>query len=323
MGKIIYLPLEHIETRYTTHMDRDILKYLEDYGKEYIRIYPDIPSPQSMKAGSFLDAEFTIRFKSAQLAEVARLYREDIIDSGDIVWSSDLWHPGLPESIAYMNYFAKKDVKLRGLIHAGSWTDTDFVRDMERWAKNFEDILFDVADEIYCGSEFIKTDIVKKRIIHPDKLVPTGFPIDTENLDKVKSREKENIVIFSGRNVDEKQPWLFNQMRDKLGDNNIKFINTLEHNFSKDEYYNLLVKSKAVVSFALQENFGYSIAEAVYLGCTPILPNRLVYPEFYSKEYLYNTFDASCKMVEKAIYRDIKPPMVARDYQEAIQRWFR
>ena len=39
-----------------------------------------------MKAGSFLDAEFTIRFKSAQLAEVARLYREDVIDSGDVVW---------------------------------------------------------------------------------------------------------------------------------------------------------------------------------------------------------------------------------------------
>ena len=49
-------------------------------------------------------------------------------DSGDVIWSSDLWHPGLPESIAYMNYFAKKDVKLRGLIHAGSFTDTDFVR---------------------------------------------------------------------------------------------------------------------------------------------------------------------------------------------------
>ena len=88
MGKIIYLPLEHIESRYTVHMDRDILKYLEDSGKEYIRIYPDIPSPQTMKAGSFLDAEFTIRFKAAQIAEVARLYREDLIDSGDIVWSS-------------------------------------------------------------------------------------------------------------------------------------------------------------------------------------------------------------------------------------------
>ena len=323
MSKIIYLPLEHIESRYTVHMDRDILKYLENSGKEYIRIYPDIPSPQKMKAGSFLDAEFTIRFKAAQIAEVARLYREDTIDSGDIVWSSDLWHPGLPESIAYMNYFAKKNVRLRGLIHAGSFTDTDFVRDMERWAKNFEDNLFDIADEIYCGSDFIKDDIVKKRIIQPDKLVPTGFPLDTENLDKVKKVEKENIVIFSGRNVDEKQPWLFKQMRDKIGDNHIRFINTLEHNFSKEEYYDLLAKAKVVVSFALQENFGYSVQEAVYLGCVPILPNRLVYPELYIEEYLYNTFDEACNMVSEIIYNEFEPPMVVRDFQESIQRWFR
>ena len=45
MSKIIYLPLEHIESRYTVHMDRDITDYLERLGKEYIRVYPDIPSP--------------------------------------------------------------------------------------------------------------------------------------------------------------------------------------------------------------------------------------------------------------------------------------
>ena len=321
MGKIIYLPLEHIENRYTVHMDEDILKYLDNSGKEYIRVYPDIPSPQTMKAGSFLDAEFTIRFKAAQIAEVARLYREDVIDSGDIVWSSDLWHPGLPESIAYMNYFARKNVRLRGLIHAGSWTDTDFVRDMERWAKNFEDTLFDIADEIYCGSDFIKNDIVKKRIINPDKLVSTGFPLDVENLNKIKPVEKEDIVIFSGRNVDEKQPWLFKQMRDKIGDNNIKFINTLEHNFSKEEYYKLLSRAKVVVSFALQENFGFSILEACYLGCIPVVPNRLVYPELYSEEYLYNTFEDACSMVVDAIYNGVALPWV-RDFQECMEKWF-
>ena len=56
MGKIIYLPLEHIESRYTTHMDRDITSYLEKSDLHCIKIYPDIPSPKSMKAGSFLDA---------------------------------------------------------------------------------------------------------------------------------------------------------------------------------------------------------------------------------------------------------------------------
>ena len=325
MGKIIYLPLEHIESRYTTHMDRDISNYLDNLDRECIKVYPDIPVPTSMKAGSFLDAEFTIRFKAAQIEEVARLYREDVIDSGDVIWSSDLWHPGLPESIAYMNYFAKKDVKLRGLIHAGSFTDTDFVRDMERWAKNFEDTLFDIADEIYCGSDFIKNDIIKKRLINPDKLVVTGFPLDTENLDKVEKKPKEDIVVFSGRNVDEKQPWLFKQMEDRLGDviGSTQFINTLEHNFSKDEYYDLLSRAKVVVSFALQENFGFSIAEAVYLGCVPVVPNRLVYPEFYSEQYLYDTFDTACDKVNMALKGNLLAPLHGRDYQEAIERWFR
>ena len=84
----------------------------------------------------------------------------------------------------------------------------------------------------------------------------------------------------------------------------------------------MLSKSKVVVSFALQENFGCSVQEAVYLDCTPILPNRLVYPEFYSKEYLYDTFDEACSMVLKVIYGDIKPPMVVRDFQESMERWF-
>jgi len=325
MGKIIYLPLEHIESRYTTHMDRDISNYLDNSFRECIKVYPDIPVPTSMKAGSFLDAEFTIRFKAAQIEEVARLYREDIINSGDVIWSSDLWHPGLPESIAYMNYFAKKDVKLRGLIHAGSFTDTDFVRDMERWAKNFEDTLFDIADEIYCGSDFIKNDIVKKRMINPEKLVVTGFPLDTANLNKVEKKPKEDIVVFSGRNVDEKQPWLFKQLEDRLGDvhGSTEFINTLEHNFSKKEYYDLLSRAKVVVSFALQENFGFSVAEAVYLGCVPVVPNRLVYPEFYAEQYLYDTFDNACDKVNMALKGNLLPPLHTRDYQESIERWFR
>ena len=302
MSKIIYLPLEHIPSRYTVHMDRDITEYLENSKKDFIKIYPDIPTPKTMKAGSFLDAEFTIRFKAAQIEELARLYREDIIDSGDIIWSSDLWHPGLPESVAYMNYFAKKDVKLRGFIHAGSFTDTDFVRDLERWAKNFEDNLFDISDKIYCGSNFIKNDIVKKRFVNPDKFVVTGLPLDEKGLNKYYNSdyEKENLVIFSGRNVDEKQPWLFDQLSEKLKDK-ATFINTQKHNFSKEEYYDLLIRAKVVVSYALQENFGFGINEAVYLGCVPILPNRLVYPEFYSEEYLYNTFDESVEKVESIL----------------------
>ena len=328
MNKIIYLPLEHIQSRYTVHMDKDVTEYLKTSGTDFIKIYPDIPVPKIMKAGSFLDAEFTIRFKAEQIAELARLYREDIIETGDIIWSSDIWHPGLPESVAYMNYFAKKDVKLRGFIHAGSFTDTDFVRDMERWAKNFEDILFDVCDKIYCGSEFIKNDIVKKRIVDPNKFVITGLPLDYRNLDKyLDTNSRENIVVFNGRNVDEKQPWLFKQLASMLG-GEVKCINTLEKNYSKDEYYDLLSRAKVVVSYALQENFGFGIQEATYLGCIPVLPNRLVYPEFYDDRYLYTTFDDSVNVVKSILndYYDWLPKeYTAHKYfktKQIMEKWF-
>ena len=181
MAKIIYIPLEHIDGRYTVHMDRDIEKYLQDNNLEYVKIMPTYETPP-LPEGQFLNAAFTSKFKSLQMAEISAMFERGEITDGDRFFFSDIWFPGI-ENIAYMKYFNKVDVKITGIIHAGSFTDTDFVRDMERWAKNFEDIIFDISDTIFCASEFIKQDIIKKRIVSPDKLVVTGLPVDYTGLD--------------------------------------------------------------------------------------------------------------------------------------------
>ncbi len=314
--KIIYLPLEHIDMRYTVYMDRIITDYLNNNKIPYISVYPDIP-PRDIKEGSFLDAPTTIEFKSRQIAKVAEMYYDGTIEDGDIIWTSDIWFPGL-ESVAYLNYFCNKDVKVRGFLHAGSFTDTDFVRDMERWAKNFEDVIFDISDKVFVASNFIKNDVIKKRMIDKDKLIVTGLPLDDKEFMQYKSDIKENIVVFNGRNVDEKQPWLFDELEKRIPD--CKFINTHKLKLPKNEYYQLLGKSKVVVSFALQENFGIGINEAVKLGCIPILPNRLVYKEFYNKEYLYNNFEECIVKVKKAIKGEYK--QTTPNYNFKIKKWF-
>ena len=48
---------------------------------------------------------------------------------------------------------------------------------------------------------------------------------------------------------------------------------------SKEDYLGWLKKGDVVVSTSLQENFGIATVEAVHCGCTPLLPNRLSYPE--------------------------------------------
>jgi hypothetical protein len=313
---LIYLPLEHIDARYTSHLDKDICKYLNNNGIPYHRIYPDIPSTR-LKNGTFLDASFTIDFKARQISQIAKMYANEEIKDGDTIFCSDLWMPGI-ESIAYLNYFCKKNVRLTGIIHAGSFTDTDFVRDMERWAKNFEDIILDISSEIYVASNFIRNDLIKKRFVHPDKVIVSGLPLDSV-LDEMKDiSRKEDIVIFNGRNVGEKQPELFERLRYYFP--NVTFINTQKEKLSKKEYYDLLSRSKVVVSFALQENFGYGINEAVKLGCIPVVPNRLVYPEFYSEIYRYDTFTDCIDIVRKALDNELPIPVPVTN--NSFKIWF-
>jgi glycosyltransferase involved in cell wall biosynthesis len=45
------------------------------------------------------------------------------------------------------------------------------------------------------------------------------------------------------------------------------------------EYSRLLWQARVVLSTAIHEFFGVSVVEAIYCGCTPVLPNRLSYRE--------------------------------------------
>ncbi len=47
----------------------------------------------------------------------------------------------------------------------------------------------------------------------------------------------------------------------------------------KEEYLQAACRADIVVSTAVHEFFGVSIIEAIYLGCLPVLPGRLSYPE--------------------------------------------
>jgi glycosyltransferase involved in cell wall biosynthesis len=334
MSRLIYVPLEHIDGRYTIHMDRDIEQYLQNNNIDYVKIMPNV-EPGPLPTGMFLNAAFTTKFKSLQLAAIAEMYEKNEITDDDVFFFSDIWFPGI-ESLAYMNYFWKVNPKITGIIHAGSFTDTDFVRDMERWAKNFEDIVFDIADVIYCASEFIRQDILKKRMVPDYKLVVSGLPVDFTGLEPYRNQKKERIIIFNGRLCDEKQPWLAEQLLSAVKqriENDDRFtsydknfhhtclIKTQENNFSKDEYYKLLGRACVVVSFALQENFGFGIAEAAYLGCVPVVPNRLVYPELYDKKYLYNNFDEAVEMTVNALL-NYEPPDIKIE-NNCFDVWFK
>lgn len=76
----------------------------------------------------------------------------------------------------------------------------------------------------------------------------------------------------------------FKELFCKLGDRLLH-----SDHMSTDSYWDIISKADVVVSTAQHEFFGVAMMEASYVGCYPLCPNRLVYPELYPKECLYNT----------------------------------
>lgn len=57
----------------------------------------------------------------------------------------------------------------------------------------------------------------------------------------------------------------------------------------RNDYLTLLARADVVVSTARHEFYGVAVLEAAWLGCFPLLPASLVYPELYPSECLYRT----------------------------------
>ena len=53
----------------------------------------------------------------------------------------------------------------------------------------------------------------------------------------------------------------------------------------REEYEKWLKRGAVVISTAIQENFGISVIEAIIMGCIPLLPDRLSYPEILPEEF--------------------------------------
>jgi len=101
------------------------------------------------------------------------------------------------------------------------------------------------------------------------------------------------------------------------------FVNDLSQIFrqtgrERDEYVKTLLSGDIVISTADHEFFGVAMLEATYCGCYPIVPNKLVYPEIYPKENLYNTSNA----LVKKLYNFCRNPRVFRKQRDQFFETF-
>jgi hypothetical protein len=100
--------------------------------------------------------------------------------------------------------------------------------------------------------------------------------------------QKEDLIVFAARNSPEKHPELFEILKQKLPQ--YQYVNCMEQGLNKQQYHEVLAKSKMVISFADLETLGICQHESLLAGSIPFVPNHLCYTEEYplTTPFLYD-----------------------------------
>lgn len=309
--KIYHVPIEPYETRYTKDW---IYQYEEEFRKNNVQfetIY-GIPVTQKIINGTVLDACGTHIYKFNQLLTLINKINLNEISDDDVIFFSDLWFPGI-ESLFYIRNITKKQFKICGILHAGTYDEFDFTYrcGMRGWGKYLEACWLSDVDKIFVATEFHKNLIIKNSIIsNNEKIIVTGIPFYCDDLRaKYYNSKKEDIIVFPHRLEIEKHPEIFDELVNWLKSKNINFkaVKTIEATNSREEYFNLIAKSKVMVSFADQETFGYSTVECMALGNIVVVPNKLSYTETVPDQYRYSTKKEAFDMVYNAFINYKEP----------------
>lgn len=300
MPKIISVPIEPLESRYSKQWDDWFTTEFAVKGIPFEVVY-GTPLTTTIENGAFLDVCGTNYYKASQLQILCKMIHTGKITSGDTILLHDAWFPGV-EMLAYMRDGLGVNFKIVGCFHAGTYDPTDFIskKGMGLWGEALENSWFRIYDACFVATNYHKQLILKNRVNAKDtRIHVTGFPINF--CDNPKPKEK--IVVFPHRLTDDKQPFLFDSIASylKMEHPDWTCIKTQAHSFSKKHYYDFLATSSIVVSFALHENWGIAVQEAIMLDNIPILPNRLSYKEMYPKQYRYDTIEDFIELLSYTI----------------------
>lgn len=316
MKRIIVVPIEPVETRYTWEWYNHVPGVLIDAGFDVYRV-DAIMDPPKAESSDFLNWTATNVYKARQVEIIAGWFEDGTIQNGDTFLFCDFWHPGVLQ-VKYMAVMLGINIRIVGLAHAGAYDGWDRLAIKSHkaggshWALQTEQAFKATYDVIVFATEFHR-ELFEASHGRSYKNVVAGFPMEyvLDNINKfgrdtmLYKRQNKYRVIFTQRLAPEKQPEKFKELERvmvELYGPQFEFVNMLERyqNPTKKDYYTELMKSDLYVSFALQETLGITPFEALCAGCKVLVPDRLSYKEMWLPDFKYDDKATMIEIAEQA-----------------------
>lgn len=299
-------------------------------GVPFTRIEPEPDfASREINVGSVVDGVGRSLYAMEQIKALLLLIEAGKIGDNDVIYFDDFWHPGM-EALRYAFDLMGVAPRMYAYLFAQSVDEFDFTYPMRHWMRFYEKGNAAILDGIFVCSSILKDLVVGGGICEASKVYLTGFPFSSE---EVKERmpagapwtyARENLVAFTSRFDKEKNPHFFLDVVERFAslDADVKFVVCtgrkqiksndtsavvrlhklrakypkhleLQENLSKEDYYEILSRSKIQFNTADQDFVSLTVLEATVAGCFPIYPYFRSFPETfeYKKGYMYERLD--------------------------------
>jgi hypothetical protein len=321
--RIIYLPLEPYEERYTLQLRTWNETRFKERNVPYLIVDGrTLREDKEIKTGQVLDAHGRCYWSMTQMAELVRLMEAGEITANDVVFSEDLFQPGY-ESLPYIISQLPEDMKPKVFTRnlAQSIDPDDFVFPWRNWMRDFESLVSKTCDGILMANTEMGPHMRIALLEAP--LYVTGLPFDKNEvrgrvgpLKTLRSRKKR--IIYSSRFDHEKQPDFFMDLIEKsdfvergyefwilTGSKTLRSTHeayvtraraleaagklVIKTGLQKSEYYEILADSQLQFNCARQDWQSNTLNEASALGTLSLCPAFRSFPQALnnSAKHLY------------------------------------
>ena len=324
MRKLFYMGLEPYEGRYTLQLEEWSRRAFSRRGIDWVNVPgKTIDNTKAISVGQVLDAHGRSYFGMSQMMNLVQMMREGECTGEDVVFFEDMFQPGM-ESLPYiMDQIPEEQrpkVWVRCLAQAVDPDDFVHVWGMGKWMSLYEEMCNEFVTGVLASNEEMIANMKIANWKAPLYNI-SGLAFDKNEVQErvdvnINSWEqRDNRVVFAARFDQEKQPDFFMDMIEEwygtpgtpevefailqggpLRSNNQKYIDrarkmeergqlVIYENLKKDEYYDILNRSKVLFNCALQDWTSNTVSEADALGCNVLFPAYRSFPEIFANDH--------------------------------------
>ena len=328
MSKLYYLPVEKYRSRWSQYVSGEegmFAHCVADANRsiELVAIAPD-DIVHEIEDGVVLDTGLRANWCFKQIAELLELIKTGIITSESVIYLEDFWTVGF-ECIPYACHLKGIRPKVYAFWHAQTADENDFSFGMRSWMRFVEAGWAEWLTGIFVAAKEMKQMMISAKVpgtdralVSANKIHVTGTVFRREDLmqyvGKNKTEARLDNLVFASRFDKEKDPDFFCEVANAVCLNTPWLIDVvsgrsipveyrerlqaiddhrhairLHENVEKARYFSLLARAKVSFNCAKQDFVGYTTLDSLSMGCQPLLPRYLTFPDVVGNnpDYLY------------------------------------